>query len=290
MGSLQLRDGFSVARTLARDRIESTVDLVRLFSVIDSDPAIVGAGVVFIDSDFNVVTLREFQPICSVAVKRVILREAPAYMTVQEFARDIDSSPRESKLILEAVGAAVACAGAYLSLQVVLGGVIAAPVTLGTSLMISVAGAVAAAASGLQCGIGIVRVAAEFLNPQALDRVDSEDWYKSVSKMLDGITLLAAAGSFFITIRYVISTKVATGKLFPQILRELTLRERALLSAEIHMYRKEVLKFPPVYTNVQIRQQTLVQLKDSLAAGSAFTGSLLSGHLKPLAVYVYGEF
>jgi hypothetical protein len=290
MVSIQLRDGFSVARTQARDRIESAVDLGRLFSIIDSDPAIVGAGVVFIDSDFNVVTLREFQPICSVAVKRVILREAPTYMAAQEFARYIDSNVRESNLVMEVVGAVFACAGAYLSFQVVLGGIIAAPVTLGSSLVMSVAGAVSAVAGGLQCGIGILRVATEFLNPEALDRVDSEDWYKSITRMLDGITLVAAAGSIFITLRYVIATKAATGKLFPQILRELSSRERALLSAEIHLYRKDVLRFPPVYTNTQIREQTFVQLKDTLAASFAIGGSLVSGNLKPLAVGVYGEF
>lgn len=59
MSSIQLRDGFSVARSNARDRIESAIDLKQLFRAIDADPAIVGAGVVYIDSDFNVVTLRE---------------------------------------------------------------------------------------------------------------------------------------------------------------------------------------------------------------------------------------
>jgi hypothetical protein len=60
MSGLSLRDGFSVARRQARDRIESAMDLNKLFRVIDADPAIVGAGVVFIDSYFNVVMLREF--------------------------------------------------------------------------------------------------------------------------------------------------------------------------------------------------------------------------------------
>jgi hypothetical protein len=45
VNSIQLRDGFSVARSQARDRIESTVDLKQLFRAIDSDPAIVGVAV-----------------------------------------------------------------------------------------------------------------------------------------------------------------------------------------------------------------------------------------------------
>src|SRR4051812_13720685 len=112
MSGLSLRDGFSVARSQARDRIENAIDLKQLFRVIDADPAIVGAGVVYIDSDFNVVTLREFQPICSVAVKRVVLREPPRYMGAQAFVRALESNPRESQIVKESISAAVACTGA----------------------------------------------------------------------------------------------------------------------------------------------------------------------------------
>lgn len=123
MGGLSLRDGFSVARSQARDRIENAIDLRQLLRVIDADPAVVGAGVVYIDSDFNVVTLREFQPICSVAVKRVILREAPRDMGAQEFVRELGTNPRESQMVNHAVitqikdmlGAGLAITGSSMS-------------------------------------------------------------------------------------------------------------------------------------------------------------------------------
>ena len=40
-----------------------------------------------IDAELRAVVLREFQPICSVAPKKVILREAPSYIGRVEFAR-----------------------------------------------------------------------------------------------------------------------------------------------------------------------------------------------------------
>lgn len=66
----------SFSQFMARKRIESQINLPRLFAAIDADPGIAGAGVVYIDSEYNVVTLREFKPICSIAPKRIILREA----------------------------------------------------------------------------------------------------------------------------------------------------------------------------------------------------------------------
>ncbi len=67
---------FNRSQFMARQRIESQINLPRLFAAIDADPGIVGAGVVYIDADFNVITLREFKPICSIKPKRIILREA----------------------------------------------------------------------------------------------------------------------------------------------------------------------------------------------------------------------
>lgn len=84
---------------MARQRIESQINLPRLFASIDADPAIVGAGVVYIDADFNVVTLREFKPICSIKPKRIILREAQKYITPAQFADQVTNNPRESRLV-----------------------------------------------------------------------------------------------------------------------------------------------------------------------------------------------
>jgi hypothetical protein len=196
------------------------MDLKQLFRVIDADPAIVGARVVYIDSDFNVVTLREFQPICSVTVKRVILREAPRHMGVHEFHRELDSNIRESRLAIEAASTVFACSGAYLSWKVVYGGLIAAPLTAGVSLVVSAIGVVSAVAGSAQCAVGVLRVAGEILDPEGLDKVDSLEWYQTMMAILDGITLTGAALSVFSTMRYVMATRAATRKTYREILRD----------------------------------------------------------------------
>lgn len=87
-----LKDGFPSAHRTTRQRIESTIDLRRLFFAIDSDPALIGAGMVYIDQDFNVVTLREFQAVCRVQPIKVVLREAPRHVGPVEFKRMLSMS------------------------------------------------------------------------------------------------------------------------------------------------------------------------------------------------------
>jgi hypothetical protein len=67
-----MKDGFPSAHLTTRQRVESSIDVRRLFAAIDADPAIVGAGVVYLDGNLRAVVLREFQPICSIVPKKVI--------------------------------------------------------------------------------------------------------------------------------------------------------------------------------------------------------------------------
>ncbi|MGB3126810.1 MAG: NAD synthetase, partial [Pseudomonas sp.] len=150
-----LRDGFPTAHRTTRQRIESSIDMRRLFFAIDADPALIGAGVVYIDAEVNVVTLREFQAICSVEPKKVVLREAPRYVGPAEFKRMLEHEPRESRLVAEAIGTAVTCAGAILSWIVVTSGVMLVPFTAGASVVITFLGQAALAASVTQCIIGL---------------------------------------------------------------------------------------------------------------------------------------
>lgn len=145
---------------MARQRIESQINLPRLFAAIDADPSIVGAGVVYIDADFNVITLREFQPICSIAPKRLILREAQKYIAPAQFAQQVQDNPRESRLVGEAVNTSLSCAGAVIGWIVVLSGTVAVPFTAGASSVITAIGYTAATASTLQCFASGYRVSA----------------------------------------------------------------------------------------------------------------------------------
>lgn len=185
-----LKDGFPSAHRTTRQRIESSIDLRRLFSAIDSDPMLIGAGVVYIDDAFNVVVLREFQAICRVHPIKVVLREAPRYVGPVEFKRMLEHEPRESQWVAEALGTAVTCSGAVLSWMVVTSGVMLMPFTAGTSAVITFIGQAALAASITQCAIGLGRTTVEAFAPQYLDHLDNDAWYQAVD---------AASGRYCIT-------------------------------------------------------------------------------------------
>jgi len=302
MSSLQLRDGFSVARSNARDRIESAIDLRQLFRAIDADPAIVGAGVVYIDSDFNVVTLREFQPVCSVAVKRIILREAPKYMGVQEFVRELESNPRESKRVKESIVGVVACGGAVLSWIVVISGSALIPFTAGSSGVLTTLGWSAALAGSVQCAVGITRAVFEAVDPGVNDILDSNDWYETIMDLLDLITLIG--GGVSIAGTYILKRTLlrATGKSMQQALKGLSRQERYQLTTELLGIRHPTLsakmiklerlakRLPKQFTPIEVSHGLKVQIRDVWAGRLAIGGSAISGNLNPVAVAIYEEF
>jgi len=109
MATSLLKDGFPKAHLTTRERVESSIDLRRLFAVIDADPAIAGAGVVYLDAQLWPVTLREFQPICSVLPKRVILREMPRSVARLDFVGQLLAIRLLRPVSLSALLAGIVC-------------------------------------------------------------------------------------------------------------------------------------------------------------------------------------
>jgi len=292
----------SPSQFLARQRIESQINLPQLFAAIDADPGIVGAGVVYIDTDFNVVTLREFQPICSIQPKRIILREAQKYIAPTQFAQQVQNNPRESRLVMEAVNTTLSCAGAVLSWTVIASGSILVPFTAGASGVVVAIAYTAAGASSLQCINGIVRTGLEIAKPEANDWLDSEAWYQNASIGLDAASLLGVGASALTTIKLVRIAKATTGKTLREVLRGLSRQERAKLTKELlsindprmtpKMLKLKQLagELPKRYTTTQLKHGTVTQIKDSLGAAIGLTGSALSGNVKTIAVGLYEEF
>lgn len=290
----------------ARQRIESEVNLPRLFAAIDADPAIVGAGVVYIDADFNVVTLREFKPICSITPKRLILREVKKYITPQQYIEEVKKNPRESRLASEAMNATLSCGAAVLGWIVVLSGSIAVPFTAGASVFMVGLGVAAATAGTAQCAIGGVRVLNEVQNPEANDEMDDAEWYTTVSPILDGISLVGVGGSALTTVKLLKASKASgVGKSWYQLLRGLNRQERAKLTRELLTLRdpsltSKLLKLrqragalPKRYASREIRHATVTQIKDAVGGGMSVWGSYRAGNLKEgktLAVGLYEEF
>lgn len=282
----------------ARQRVESLINLPKLFAAIDADPAIVGAGVVYIDAEFNIVTLREFRPICSIRPKRVVLREINKYQTPDQYTEQLQNNARESKVIKEAVNTSLACAGAVLGWIVVVSGSIAAPFSAGASLVLTYIGTAAAAASTVQCIVGGVRTVREVTDPAANDKLDGEAWYQSVSLVLDGVSLLGVGASTLTTIKYLRVLKAQTGRSWYELGKTLSRQQRKALTNELLS-----LKYPELtakqlklaqaagtltkrYTPTQVSHATQTMIKDSVSALFGFVGN---SQIQSVAVGLYEE-
>ncbi|MEJ5864742.1 NAD synthetase [Pseudomonas farsensis] len=284
---------------LARQRIQARINLPQLFAAIDADPRIVGAGVVYIDAEFNVITLREFQPICSIRPKRVILREIKKYQTPDQYTQQLQTNPRESKVVKEAVNTTLSCAGAVIGWFVVFSGTIAAPFSAGTSLVLTYVGGAAATASSIQCGIGLMRTVREVTNPAANDALDSNQWYQTASLVLDGVSLLGVGASGLTTLKYLQVHKASTGRSWLELTKSLSRQQRKALTDELLSIKHPTLTAKQLkleqaagnltkrYTPTEISHATKTLMRDSLGATFGFAGS---GTVQSIAVGLYEEF
>ena len=301
MTSSVLKDGFPSAHLTTRQWVESSIDLRKLFAAIDGDPAIVGAGVVYLDAQLRVIVLREFQPICSVVPKKVILREAPSYVGRVEFARRLVNEPREADVTFEAVNAGFACGSAVISWFVILGGAALSPFTFGATGVVAAIGYSSAIASSVQCVIGARRTYNEMTDPARNDALDSEQWYQAVTAGLDTVSLLGAGNTAMSTVRFVSMLKKTTGRNTHQVLKGLNRQERSKLTRELlsinhpEISRKMIRlrqaagELPKRYTVAEIKRGTIVQVVDALGAISSIAGSVRSGNMRTIAVGLYEE-
>jgi hypothetical protein len=298
-----MRSGVPDAHTTTRQRLTSLLDLPKLYRTIDADPAIVGAGVVYIGSDYQVTVLREFVPLCSIKPKRVILREvAGPMMTADEYAQWVANLPRESQLWREAAGMTLACDGAVIGIIVAKAGIASAPLSAGSSLAVTYIAYTAAAASAMQCGNGLWRTYKELTEPAENDYYDSLGWYQAMTVALDGISLVGAGSTTFVTVKTVMTIKNTSGRNLTDILRHMSRQERAKLTNEVLRLQnprrpREMIRLnqlagtlPKRFSNVQLRQDFLIQLADQIGAALAVTGSGLSGNVNSAVIGIYEEF
>jgi len=284
-----------------RSRVEVSLDIKKIFKALDSKPETEGAGVIFIDYENVTITLREFNSSCRLNPINVVLREPPKNITPIAYTSTLTSNVRESKLVGEIVGTALSCSSAVLAWVVVIGSSSIIPLTGGASAVVSYMGAAAAVASSAQCITGLARTGLELKSPETLDWLDSQEWYQDTSAVLDAVSLGGAIISGAITIKMVQRLAI-TGKSIPSILKGLTRQQKASLTKEIHrlnipgisnkMYKK-LLRSGEVkrrYSQTQISDAILIQLKDALGASLSFTGSAMAGNVNTLAVGLYEEF
>ncbi|MCO8171379.1 NAD synthetase [Pseudomonas sp. 21LCFQ02] len=286
------------SQIMARQRIEANINLQKLYAAIDAEPAIVGAGVVYIDAEFNVVTLREFTPICSIKPKRIILREAQKNISAQQFAQHVQTNPRESRLLSESFNTSMSCAGAVLGWIAIIGGTAIIPFTGGMSTLITAAGWAATGASSLQCVAGLSRVGMEMVAPAALDALDTEEWYQNASQALDIVALTGVAATGLTIAKLMSVRKAMTGRSWYQSLKNLNRQERKRLTDELLKIQDPALtpklrkalqaagELPKRYTSSEISAKFAVTLKDALGVGTGLAGS---GIVQNYAIGLYEE-
>ncbi|MFJ9992403.1 NAD synthetase [Pseudomonas putida] len=298
MRDLLVNELANTSQFLAQQRIQSRINLPQMFAAIDADPRIVGAGVVYIDGDFNVITLREFQPLCSIKPKRVILREIKKYQTPAQYTEQLQNNPRESRVVKEAINTTLSCASAFIGWWVVFSGTIAAPFTAGTSLVLTYVAGAAATASSAQCAIGGIRTVREMADPAANDAMDENQWYQAASMVLDGVSLLGVGASGLTTLKYLQVHKASTGRSWFELTKSLSRQQRKALTDELLSIKHPSLTPKQLklqqsagtmikrYTPTQINHATQTLLRDSLGATLGLSGSAT---VQSIAVGLYEE-
>lgn len=287
----------------AEERIHSFLNIATLGRQIDkissSGSSFEGAGIFFIDANYNILKLREFNPQCRRNPIYLVLKEPETLKNELMYAAELSTRERESKLVLEASMTLVTCGAAVLSWIVVLGAGAAAPISGGASTAVSYLAAGAALAGGTQCVNSIFRTGMEVVDPERLDYLDSEVWYTHASNALDVISLAGAGAATYSAIRSAQALKASSGKSYRQALAGLNRQERKRLTEEIIRRNhpgvsNRVLKimvrsggYPTRYTTRQINQALRNQIKDSVAASLSFYGSMTAGVVRSLAVGVY---
>lgn len=283
---------------MARQKLLLTLDQQKLFRAIDADPGIVGAGVVYIDAQYNVIVLREFQPICSIAPKRLILQEAPPYTSPEQFMTQLTSGPRERKVVSEAMNASATCLSAALGWIVMFSGTVAVPFSAGASLALTAVGYAAAAAGTGQCLMGGYRVYNEMNDPDQNDWLDNNDTVQTVMGIMDGVSLLGVGASGATTVRFLQVRKAATGKSWRELFHLLSRQQRKALAKELQMIKHPSLTAKQLklqqaagtaikrFTPTQIQHATKTLIQDSIGASLGF-GS--SSFVQSVAVGLYEE-
>jgi len=293
------RDSFKQKQL--KTKLNFFLDQKKLFEEIDKDIQLSGAGVIYIDESFTVVTLREFKPICRLNPVNIILREPPKHINKSDFTNELRHSsvnPRESRFVSEVAGTVFACTGAIISWVAFVASGLATPISFGSSAVVSVLSFSAASATTLQCANGIMRSSAEKYSPEFNDWLDSEDWYVNTIKALDYISLAGATAASAIAVR---TLKIAnsSGVSFRQLLSSKSRQERSRITKEIirlkvpgisnkmlkKMMRSNIV--PKRFNNIQINNELRTRLRDSVAAALAFTGSAYNGEIKGIAIGVY---
>jgi hypothetical protein len=221
--------------------------------------------------------------------------------SVDIIQKDINPSKTKNNtnIGLEILKMGVSCGTALLAGSVALGSAAAAPLTFGTSSIITVLSASAALAGAANCGLSSGRVLNELFDPGVNERyLDSDAMYTYTTSILDKVETVGAFVSLGQTAKFVINMQKSTGKSIIEISKGLDRAHRKRLAEDVAkatgkaMNRKEFLKLakegklPKIFTKIEINQKLINELKSVI--GSSLT--LLQGAIKKyIEIYIAEE-
>lgn len=271
-------------------------DLDEFFAWVNRDPVMANMRVVYFDG-LHVLELRPGLPLCAPGLRTIVIHRIPPGGAPEVTAT------RSSRLFQELLGASLSCTGAALSMVVMIGGGAAIPFTGGGSSFLAVMGWGAAAASGVRCVNGAVRVWSESWGAGTLnDTLDERAWYRATTLALDGVSLVGAGLSIQAT-RQLAGVLRAGTNTKPSILKALaglSRQDRKRLAEYLIKLRNPGISgrrvkalvrlgaYPKRFRQVDVSATMRNQLKDAAAAALGFTGSATGGLVRRTGDYVVG--
>ncbi|ANY87613.1 MULTISPECIES: hypothetical protein [Pseudomonas] len=241
---------------LLRRRVEHLIDLPRLITVIDADMALIGAGVVYIDADYNVIRLRRVQPVCSTAPKQLVIQEMRKTVKPQQYASEIKYNPRQARVLTEVAEFAGQRVGAVQRLVFMMGSgvsVISSVFAMPLCLRVDDV-SVPIAVRSREIKGGATR-------KRQVYQLDNAPWYAAVSEMLD-----AASGlqSNSLMINYLRQARSATGQSWLELVRTLEPQQRRALSNALLRLNHSSLTLKQLHLSQQIGRMKKCFLMPSL--------------------------
>lgn len=273
------------------------IDQAKLFSQIDAVASLRGAGVVYI-GEFTCTLLRRSEHPSGLETYIIIEESLRSETEVTPVA----PAATKARLSSELIGLGLNCGSAVLTGLAVAGEVGAAPLTAGSSALLVYPTAVAAVGTSLQCGIAIGRVINHvFIDPRNNEQLDSTEWYRTTSDVLDAISLVGVGANAGLALKSIIRLRQASGHSFMKILKGMDRAERKRLAQDLARHASGATsnkqlkaliragKFPKIFSQQQVSQAMLAQLYGAISSALDVSASAWSGNVNKVIVHLFQE-
>ncbi len=264
------------------------IDQNALAAAVDGVPNFRGLGIIVITGER------------AILVREPLVCTASANFIVVELIGDAKPpiEPHGRGIVTEGALAAVNCTAAVVAGLVTFGSAGASPFTGGSSLFVTGAAYAATVATGMSCGVAVMRTYNEVMDPEANVKLDNQAWYQRSMMVVDGVSLVgvgisaaAAARVLKLLGRSGVTLRSAVGGTVGRQGRARLAQEAA--KAKLPGLSNKSLKamqasgeLPKRLTSTEISTAAVRQLRDALAAGLSFGASAGDGNIKSAVVYL----